>query len=74
MVGLQVLEDVDLEVIIVTVTWKFMETYALQIKYIPAAKSFIETLEKLSVDSLEEETIRQFSPCAICLEQLDHHF
>ncbi|KAL6142650.1 hypothetical protein ACLB2K_060927 [Fragaria x ananassa] len=44
----------------VAVPWLPISVTIVEIKYIPAAKSFIETLEKLSVESLEEETIRQF--------------
>lgn len=60
------------QVTIDTVRWDSMETYINKPTSIPATKSSIEGLEKLRLDDLEEATIRQASPCVICLEQLDH--
>ncbi|KAM5571506.1 hypothetical protein ABKV19_011879 [Rosa sericea] len=60
------------QVTIDTDTWESMETYIHEPTSIPATKTSIESLENLRLDDLEEDTIRQASPCVICLEQLDH--
>ncbi|KAL6175127.1 hypothetical protein ACLB2K_051770 [Fragaria x ananassa] len=53
-------------------TWESMVRYVHEPTSIPATKESIGSLEYLRLEDLEEDVIRQASPCVICLEQLDH--
>ncbi|KAK9925275.1 hypothetical protein M0R45_033604 [Rubus argutus] len=61
-----VLHDIDYHGINDMVTWESFETQ--RISFVPATRSSIESLNKVILDSLEEATIKQNSPCAICMD------
>ncbi|XP_062010154.1 E3 ubiquitin-protein ligase CIP8-like [Rosa rugosa] len=62
---LYALSEVDYHGVDDRVTWESFETH--RVRFVPATTSSIVSLQKVRIDSLEEDTIKQNPSCAICI-------
>ncbi|PRQ53972.1 putative transcription factor C2H2 family [Rosa chinensis] len=62
---LYALSEVDYHGVDDRVTWESFETH--RVRFVSATTSSIMSLQKVRIDSLEEDTIKQNPSCAICI-------